>query len=151
MQTTAASPSFSPFSLHFLFLHVCSSFRRQLPSLSFLNRFSLFLPLPHPPPHSSTPPPPPCLPPLFFSSFLFLATPGRVAGVRACVRLFCLWHLGDPSGLKVPFSRSSDRLQTPLPDHLEPSHPLALVHSAFDGPCGFTRYIVNWTCARVAS
>lgn len=81
---------------------------------------------------------------LFFSSAL-------LEELRECVHLFCLWHFRDPTGLKVPFPRLSDQLQTPLPDHLEPSHPFALVHSAFDGPCGFTRYIVNWTHARVAS
>lgn len=38
---------------------------------------------------------------------------------------FCLWRLGDPTGLKVPFSVSviEGGLQTLLPAHLEPDHP----------------------------
>ena len=67
--------------------------------------------------------------------------------------LFRLWRLSDPTGLKVPFSVSliEGELQTLFPAHLEPNHPFTVVHTAFDGPCGFTQYILNWTRARVAS
>lgn len=63
-----------------LFLSPCLLllFQRQLPFFYLLRSF---FPLHCSP--SSPPPPPPCLPPLFFSSFLFLATPGRVARVHA--------------------------------------------------------------------
>lgn len=65
---------------------------------------------------------------------------------------FCLWHLSDPTGLKMPFSVSPrGGLQTLFPAHLEPNHPFMVVHASFDGPCGFTQYILNWTPARVAS
>lgn len=66
---------------------------------------------------------------------------------------FCLWHLSDPTGLKMPFSVSPREggLQTLFPAHLEPNHPFMVVHASFDGPCGFTQYILNWTPARVAS
>lgn len=142
----ATAPSLSRLLEHFFFLRVCfSSVDVSCPFFYLL--LSLFFPLRPPTPLLHPRLLPVSLPSsshLFFSSAL-------LEELRECVHLFCLWHLRDPTGLKVPFPRFSDRLQTPLPDHLEPSHPFALVHSAFDGPCGFTRYIVNWTHARVAS
>lgn len=103
---------------------------------------------------SSTPTSSPLDSSLLFFPILFLQSSWKSweNEENECIS-FCLWHLSDPTGLKVPFSVSPREggLQTLFPAHLEPNHPFMVVHGSFDGPCGFTQYILNWTPARVAS